>query len=202
MEHFAFIVTAWACAIVAFCTWCDSKKHEEETRVEERIVRAIQTYVDKSIQHFKQEIVRDHLKKQEHLAQCLLFRTVHVAEVIQGISVEGHDMITTGQLSFFDVHVFDWNGDQVLFKTVDKEKNQPQNKYLVHYPTKMNIEFEGSVGFQYIEFIDVNISLNLMKHTRNKAIVNFLNSDKTIICTTTISMKKNKIYNTAFLCTF
>ena len=202
MEHFAFIVTACTDPIIAFFTWCESKKHEEETGVEERIVQAIQTYVDKSIRHFKQEIVRDRLKKQEHLAQCLLFRTVHVAEEIHGISVEGHDMITTGQLSFFDVHVFDWNGDQVLFKTVDKEKNQPQNKYLVHYPTKMNIEFEGSVGFQYIEFIDVNIALNLMKHTRNKAIVNFLNSDKTIICTTTISMKKNKIYNTAFLCTF
>ena len=122
-------------------------------------------------------------------------------EEIQGISVEGHDMISTAQLSFFDVHVFDWNGDQVLFKTVDKEKNQPQNKYLVQYPTKMNIEFEVFFGFQYIEFIDVNISLNLMKHTRNKAIVNFLNSDKTIISTTTISMKKNKIYTTAFLCT-
>ena len=117
MEHFAFIVTVCTCAIVAFFTWCDSKKHKEETGVEERIVRAIQTYVDKSIQHFKQEIVRDHLKKQEHLAQCLLFRTVHVVEEIHGMS------LSCGSVNIYlhlnDLNVFGWNGQKVAFKKVN-----------------------------------------------------------------------------------
>ena len=179
MEHFAFIVTAWACAIVAFCTWCDSKKHEEETRVEERIVRAIQTYVDKSIQHFKQEIVRDHLKKQEYLAQCLLFRTVYIVEEIQGIRV-----ISTGPASivFDDVHVYDWNGENISIERLHD---------------KRDIDFKFAIGFKYIEFI----GLNIWNSASNKCIINFLAADKTVLCTTTISMKKHKIYNTAFLCT-
>lgn len=191
MEHFAFIVTACTCAIVAFFTWCDSKKHEEETGVEERIVRAIQTYVDKSIRHFKQEIVRDHLKKQEYLGQCLLFRTVHVAEEIQGIS-----LLYNGTGSFLiDLNLFDWNGEKVFFKKVNIQKNPINHFYYLHKSIPMDIEFEFPVRIQCIEF---NIRNDNKEHTH----VEFFSTDKKSLCKTTISMKKNKIYNTAFLCTF
>ena len=192
MEHFAFIATACTCAIVAFFTWCDSKKHEEETGVEERIVRAIQTYVDNSIQHFKQEIVRDHLKKQEHLAQCLLFRTVHVAEEIQGIS------LSCGSVNIYlhlnDLNVFGWNGQKVAFKNVNIQIHPTMNTYCIHVGRPMDIEFEFPVGVQYIDF-DIRTLENGPAH------VEFFTTDKTVLCTTTISMKKHKIYNTAFLCT-
>ena len=119
------------------------------------------------------------MKKQEYLAQCLLFRTVYVAEEIQGIRV-----ITTGpaNLVFDDIHIYDWNGENISIERLHD---------------KRDIDFKFAIGFKYIEFIGLNIT----NQYHNKGIIHLLTSDKQIICVTTVSEKKYKIYNTVFLCT-
>ena len=85
--------------------------------MEEKIVPDIQTYVDMKLHHFKQQMVTDHLKKQEHLVQCLMFKSVYVIDKIYGINVHvpGH-MCHDECLTFYFLNVFDWNGETVFFK--------------------------------------------------------------------------------------
>ena len=99
-----------------------------------------------------------------------------------------HISVKIGTFIFTDINVYDWNGEKVRF-----EKNQinPANIFY------MEIDFKSTVCFKYIEFIDLKIPSSNNK----KGKVNFLTSDKNIVCTTTVSEKKYKIYNTAFLCT-
>ena len=93
-----------------------------------------------------------------------------------------------GTLIFTDIHVYDWNGEKVRF---EKNQRNPSNYFY------MEIDFKSTVCFKYIEFIDLKIPSSNNK----KGKVNFLTSDKNIVCTTTVSEKKYKIYNTAFLYT-
>ena len=106
MEHISFIVTALTCAFIGFVTWCDRKAEAQKTGVEEKIVQAIQPYVDTKIEKCKQEIARNTLKKQEHIAQCLIYRSVHVVEEIQGLNF---NVVCNQSMSFDGVHVYDWN---------------------------------------------------------------------------------------------
>ena len=104
-----------------------------------KIVQAIQTYVDTKIEKCKQEIARNNLKKQEHIAQCLIYRSVYVVEEIQSINVE-----KIGNMEFTDFHVYDWNGEKVIFEKMDIQRGQ--NFY-------MEVVFQCKVSFKYIEFI-------------------------------------------------
>ena len=47
MENLVFIVTALACAVIAIITRCDRKtKSTEKPKTNEKIMEAIQTYVE------------------------------------------------------------------------------------------------------------------------------------------------------------
>ena len=99
-----------------------------------------------------------------------------------------HISVKIGTFIFTDINVYDWNGEKVRF---EKNQRNPSNNFY------MEIDFKSTVCFKYIEFIDLKIPSS--NHKKGK--VNFLTSDKNIVCTTTVSEKKYKIYNTVFLCT-
>ena len=180
MENLVFIVTALACAVIAFVTKCDRKtKSTEKLNFNEKIMEAIQTYVEPKLQQFKQEMLQ--LKKQEQMINCILFTSVNINEEIQQIHVKPYVQIT-----YNDIQVFDWNGERKVLKIEDN-------------PMEMEIDFEVSSNFKYMEFTGLRIPSNLAKKWKMSAYVTFVTSDKSIICTAKISEKKNKIYNTAFL---
>ena len=129
---------------------------------------------------------------QENMINCILYRSVNIAEQIQGMQVD-----TFGsRMHFNDIHIIDHNGEDVYFKVTNIDKNKTLNGYYL-YAQIMEVEFKSSVAFKYIEF--VGLKFDTSNHTKAK--VHFL-SDKTIICTILISEKKNKIYNMEFLCFF
>ena len=69
------------------------------------------------------------------------------------------------------------------------------------YKTIMNVEFEVCGIFKYIEFFGLALPENNLHNFCHKTNIQFLACNNTAICTTTITNKKNKIYNTAFVCT-
>ena len=187
MENIAFIATSIVCAIFAFVTWCDRK-------LEEKNVEAIVNYVDKKIKDLKQEI----LKKQEYQTQCLIFKSVHVTLKIHGLSVETCIHNNVYKIFLNDINIFDCYGEKMKFK-VNVERDPEENIYTLHFGHKMYIDFEDEMMFKYIEFIGLRLPVNNGQNFRHKAIVSFLNFDKTVICTKTLTTAKYKIYNTAFL---
>ena len=103
-----------------------------------------------------------------------------------------HISVKIGTFIFTDINVYDWNGEKVRF---EKNQRNPSNNFYMEIDFKS--DFKSTVCFKYIEFIDLKIPSSNNK----KGKVNFLTSDKNIVCTTTVSEKNYKIYNTAFLYT-
>lgn len=194
MENFVFIVTALSCAMIAFVTLGVRKTNNtEEPSFEEKLAEAIETYVEQKLQRFKLEMVDDQLKKEEHMINCILYRSVNITEQIKSVNVR-----TYVQITYNDIHVFDWNDEKMLIKIEHISLPDPGN--VAAKPMEMNIEFEVSGNFKYIEFTGLKIpNPNFSKCYQSLVHVTFLTYDKTIICTTLISNTKNKIYNTAFL---
>ena len=138
-------------------------------------------------------MVDDQLKKEEHMINCILYRSVNITEQIKSVNVR-----TCVQITYNDIHVFDWNDENMLIKIEYISLTDPGN--VAAKPMEMNIEFEVSGNFKYMEFTGLKIpNANLSKCYQSLVHVTFLTCDKTIICTTLISNTKNKIYNTAFL---
>ena len=127
------------------------------------------------------------------MVNCILYRCVNIPEEIKSIHVRSYVQIT-----YNDIHVFDWNGEKISIKI----ENIPLPIRCSHAanPMEMNIELEVSSNFKYMEFTGLKIkNPNGAKTWQSSGNVTFLTCDKTIVCTTFISEKKNKIYNTAFL---
>ena len=194
IEDLVFIGTALSCAMIAFVTWCFRKTNNtEEPSFEEKIAEAIETYVEQKLHRFKLELVEDQIKKEDHMVNCILYRSVNITEQIKSVNVR-----TYVQITYNDIHVFDWNGEKISIEI----ENIPLafNSQMAANPMEMNIEFEVSGNFKYIEFTGLKIpNPNGAKTWQSSGNVTFLTCDKTIVCTTFISEKKNKIYNTAFL---
>ena len=193
MEDLTFLFTALACGIFTFCTWCHGEiKHAEEKYLIKEIMDSVEIYIATELQHFKQLMVKNQLAKQEHIMQCILFRSVYVIEDIKGMYIEAEQSMT-----FNDINVIDWNGEKVLVKV----EHTYEPRHGLPPRTKINIEFEVCGIFKFIEFIGLELPPNNLHNFRHKANVQFLACNNTAICTTTITNKKNKIYNTAFVCT-
>ena len=192
MEDLTFLFTALACGIFTFFTWCHGEiKHAEEKYLIKEIMDSVEIYIATELQHFKQLMVKNQLAKQEHIMQCILFRSVYVIEDIKGMYIEAEHM------TFKDIYVFDWNGEKMLIKLEHLAASITET-----YKTKINVKFEDYGTFKYIEFIGLIIPRNTKGLLfRDKASVQFLSCNNTAICTTTITNKKHKIYNTAFVCT-
>ena len=188
MEDLVFVMTALSCAMIAFVTWCVRKtSNTEEPSFQENIAEAI----EQQLQLFKMEMVEDLLNWQQHMTNCILYRSINISERIEGMRVDAFG----SRMRFNDVRIIDHDGEDVYFKIVNMDKNG-QNVYHLS-SVIMDIEFEKSMAFKYIEFI--GLKFDTSNHTKAK--VHFL-SDKTVICTTLISEKKNKIYNTEFISFF
>ena len=189
MEDIVFVMTALSCAMISFVTWCVRKTNNiEELTFEAKIAKAI----EQQLQQFKLEMVEDLLIMQENMINCILYRSVNIAEQIQGMQVD-----TFGcRMHFNDIHIIDHNGEDVYFKVTNIDKIKTLNKYYLCAQI-MEVEFKNSVAFKYIEF--VGLKFESSNHTKAK--VHFL-SDKAVISTTLISEKKNKIYNTEFISFF
>ena len=92
---------------------------------------SVEIYIAAELQHFKQLMVKNQLAKQEHIMQCILFRSVYVIEDIKGMYIEAEQSMT-----FNDINVIDWNGEKVLVKVEHSavSKNGPDPK------TKLNVK--------------------------------------------------------------
>ena len=193
MEDLVFVMTALSCAMIAFVVWCVRKtSNTVGPSLQENIAEAI----EQQLQLFKMEMVEDLLNWQQHMMNCIVYRSVNIGERIEGMRVDAFG----SRMRFNDVRIIDHDGEDVYFKIVNMDKNEQNLYYLSSYPPSaaiMDIEFEKSMAFKYIEFI--GLKFDTSNHTKAK--VHFL-SDKTIICTTLISEKKNKIYNTEFISFF
>ena len=191
MEDLTFLFTALACGIFTFFTWCHGEiKHAEEKYLIKEIMDSVEIYIATELQHFKQLMVKNQLAKQEHIMQCILFRSVYVIDDIKGMYIEAYPNIT-----FNDINVVDWNGEKVLLKIENLSENENRQ-------TKMDVHFQICGNFKYIEFFGLTIPHNTKGDIcREIANVKFYTHDHTIISTTTITNTKNKIYNTSFVCT-
>ena len=189
MEDLTFLFTALACGIFTFFTWCHGEiKHAEEKYLIKEIMESVEIYIATELQHFKQLMVKNQLAKQEHIMQCILFRSVYVIEDIKGMYIEAYFTIT-----FNDINMVNWNGEKVALKIENITEN---------HNTKMDVQFQVCGTFKYIEFFGLIIPNNTKGDLcREIVTVKFYTHDNTMICTTTITNKKNKIYNTAFVCT-
>ena len=77
MEDLVFVITALSCAMIAFVTWCVRKtSNTDEPSFEENIAEAI----EQQLQLFKMEMVEDLLNWQQHMMNCILYRSVNIGE--------------------------------------------------------------------------------------------------------------------------
>ena len=197
MEDLVFIVTALSYAMIAFvmCVW--KTNNTEEPTFEEQIAQAIKTYVEQKLQQFKLEMVEDQLKQEEHMINCILYRFVNINELIKSIKVRSNINV---QITYNDICVFDWNDEEILIKI---EHIPLPNPCVAVKSVEMNIEFEVSRNFKYMEFTGFKIpNPNHAKTWQSSAHVAFLTCDKTIVCMTLISEKKTKYITLPFSGTF
>ena len=150
MADLTFLFTALACGIFTFFTWCHGEiKHAEEKYLIKEIMDSVEIYIATELQHFKQLMVKNQLAKQEHIMQCILFRSVYVIDDIKGMYIEAYPNIT-----FNDINVVDWNGEKVLLKIPSK------------YSNKLSTisKFYGKCLKQrYLSLIFLNVMLCLMR---------------------------------------
>ena len=76
------------------------------------------------------------------MVNCILYRSVNIPEEIKSIHVR-----TYVQITYNDIHVFDWNGEKISIEI----ENIPLafDSQMAANPMEMNIELEVSSNFKY-----------------------------------------------------
>ena len=146
-----------------------------------------------SIEKYDKSLETIHGQNYEHILMCILYKAVHIPELIYGFQITIHG----GSVSFKDVCIVDIKEEEVEYK-INRQKttfgyrynpcNADENQYLV-------VEF-SPVLFKYIEFHDLKfypgficivflmenreVSINI----REKESIYIKQKEKNIICNT------------------
>ena len=182
MEAVIFVTTSLVIYICVFAILAKTDEHKKNAEIDffkdvQRRFCLIQDYINNL-----EKVLRE---KEEHIMRCILHSTVRVCHPIRGIKIESY--VT---LQFEDIRVIDVKNETVPF-TINRKTKQSwgyrvcSGSSFEEDKKELLVEFETSVIFKYIDFLDLKNyeqELKIILLTEGEDAVVFINAQKHMIC--------------------